>query len=758
MLNLLKSIICYLFIVFFASNVHANDVFVKQVEFVGNSRISAETLYAYLEVVPNVSYSKEHLNEAVKRLYDTGFFKDVRISMENNKLVVYLEENPLINKIAIEGNKRIEDKDLLPELSSKVNTVFSQLKLNNDIQRIAALYEKMGRYSVHISAKKIELDQNRINLVFEVDEGKGTNIRQIRFLGNNNFSDRTLSDVIISKEYRFYRFFSSADVYDPEKLEYDKELLRTYYQNRGYAEFKVLSATAELNLERNAFILTYVLDEGIEYQFGELSVENQINDKNTTNFEEILGLGKGKRFSKKIVDEITDKLTNSLGSLGYPFIEIEPMLKPNKDTAIVDVKFFIKPSYKVYINKINIQKNTRTLDKVIRREMRIDEGDPYNINRIQRSKQRIENLGFFNKVDFKNKRTSSPDKVDIDVEVEEKSTGSINFAGGYNTVLGPIGQISLTENNFLGKGQQVQLGTTIAKKENGVNFSFTEPYLFDYNLSAGFDIFSTKRDFRSQSSFKSTNTGVVLRSGYEISERLSHGVRYMIKKETVSDVSPMASIYVRDEAGDRVQSSIGHTITYDALDSRITPTDGYLLKLDQDLAGVGGQTRFISTRGTAAFYKPIWEKDVVFKAVAKAGHIQGFGGKDVRLNDNFFLGPDYIRGFDIAGIGARDKKTRDALGGKRYATATTEIILPLGLPSEIGLRAAIFHDIGTLYNVDMKRTNTQINDSSAFRASAGISLIWNSPLGAINVHYGIPYMKQEFDDVRRFYIDFGTNF
>jgi outer membrane protein insertion porin family len=748
-----------LLIILFGFVAYAAEPKIKHIRYEGNHRISKETIFAYLDVIQGDVATNEKIDSSIKHLFETGFFSDVRISQENDTLVVNVVENPLINKIGFDGNKRIEDADLMREITMKANSVFSPYKLQADLNRITALYQKMGRYSAAIEPKIIQLDQNRINLVYEINEGREAVIRKINFAGNKLFSDSDLAEAIASKEYRFYRFFSSADVYDPDKLEYDKEMLRRFYMNKGYADFKVTAATAELSLNRDGFLITFVLHEGDEYNFGPFTIESQIKGFDADVLNNLVKIKEGNRFNRSIIDDSVDTITNYLGDHGYPFVEIEPKVTTDPAEKIAKVTFIIKESYRVYIRKINIKNNTRTLDKVIRREFRIAEGDPYNITKIQRSKQRIENLNYFSKLELKNKKTEEPDKMDIDVEVEETSTGSINFAGGYNTSTGVLGQVTLSENNFLGKGQQVQVGTTIAQKERSAMFSFTEPYFMDRELSAGFDIFANNRDFESISSFKSKTLGFALRAGYEISEHLSHGTRYSLKRETVSDVSKDASIYIKDQQGSHIVSLIGHTLAYDKLDSKINTTEGYLLKLEQDLAGIGGQARYFSSRAVVAGFYPLYKRDLIFKAVGRAGHITGYAGSKVKLNDRFYIGPDYIRGFDIAGIGPRAKDgNKEALGGDIYYTATTEIIFPLGLPNEVGLKASLFHDIGTVYGIDERLNKDNIYNTKTFRASVGASLIWKSPLGTISLNYGVPYRREKFDNVKRFHVDFGTNF
>lgn len=730
---------------------------ITSISYSGNERITNPTIYAYLELDKGDVYTHEKADESIKALFKTGFFSDIKISFNNGVLAVKVVENPLISKIAFDGNKRLEDKDLLEELSMQPNTVFSYSKMQNDIKRISSLYQKDGRYTVKIDQKIVKLDQNRIHLIYEIDEGHEAKIQKINFSGNHEFSDSELSQIIISREERWYRFFTSADIYNHDKLEYDKELLRRYYQNRGFADFKITSATSEISPTRDAFLLTYIIDEGKVFNFGNISIQNDVKAIDNSALLPLLVAKEGKKFSKEKLDESVDELTQHLGNNGYPFVEIITDVKTNKDTLTADVVFHIKESYKIYINKINIKNNTRTLDKVIRREFRIAEGDPYNISKIQRSKQRIENLGFFNKLEFKNKKTNASDRMDIDVEIQEASTGSLNFAAGYNTTSGALGTVSLSENNFLGTGQHVVLGVTQAQKESSYTFSFTEPYFDDKDLSLGLDLFSSKKDYEKQSSFNSRAIGMVLRAGYDITEHLSHGSRYALKKEKIYDVSLTASPFVRAQEGTTTVSMIGHTLTYDKLDSRIEPSEGYILKLNQDVAGLGGQTRYLSHDGTAALFVPLYKKDYILKFVGRAGHIMGIAGKDVRVNDRFFIGPEYVRGFDVAGIGPRDKQTFDALGGNSYYAGTTEFIFPVGLPNEVGLKGAVFHDFGSLFNID-EADKSKIFNSKSIRASFGTGVIWKSPMGAMSFHYAIPYAKEKFDDERRFYLTFGTKF
>jgi outer membrane protein insertion porin family len=730
---------------------------VSNIAIKGIERVSKETVFAYLEVTKGEVLDQSKIDESIKSLYKTGFFADVKLDFNAGVLEVLVVENPMINKVAFDGNKRVDDKDILEELSMKPHSIFSLSKMQNDIGRILNIYQSKGRYAAKVEPKLIKLDQNRVNLVYEVEEGPQAVIKKIIFAGNENFAQSELQEIIPSKESRWYRFFSSSDVFDANKQKVDNEFIKHFYQTHGFADFKLTSSISELSPTKDAFLLTYILSEGEIYTYGNVLVENNIKNFNTEELTKLITLKEGELSNIEHIEENIDNLTNYLGNHGFPFVEVEHVLKANPQTRTVEIKFVVKESYKVYLRKINIKNNTRTLDKVVRREFRIAEGDPYNISKIQRSKQRIENLGFFNKVEFKNKRTEQEDKIDIDVDVEETSTGTINLAGGYDTTRGVLASVTLSEENFLGKGQQAQLGITTAQRERGINFAFTEPYFMDRELSAGIEIFATKTNMRKISSFNSKNVGAIFSLGYKLTEYLSHGLRYSIKKERIADVESTASIYVKTQEGSKVVSLVGHTLAYDRLDSIIDPTNGYIVKFSQDLAGLGGNTRYLSNEVTASYFKPVYKKEWIFKLRGKAGYKLGYGGKKVELIDRFYLGPDEVRGFDIAGIGPRDKKTGDALGGNTFYVGTAELYFPLGLPNELGVKGSVFTDFGALWGVQAADP-TKIHDKHALRASYGASVHWKSPMGGIAFHYGIPFRKEKFDDIRKFYFSYSTKF
>lgn len=754
----------------------ANAGIIKIIEINGNHRISKATIDNYLGINVGDNFSQQIADQAVKNLFSTGFFADVQISEQVSKLVVNVEENPQISQIAFEGNKHINDSSILKEILMKERSIFSNSKLQSDIKRIRSLYQRHGRYSIKIEPKLIKLDQNRVNLVYEIDEGVVAKIKKIQFFGNNQFPSSNLKSVLLSQEQKWYSFFSSTDVFDQDKMQIDKEMLKNFYYNEGYADFEIISSAAELSTNKDAFLISFTINEGQIYKFSGFDIESKIPNINTDELKTLVQFKQDKLFNLEMIKNTIDRMTDYLGNKGYAFVDVDYDLQKDPENKTINVKFTINETYKIYINQINIKNNTRTLDKVIRREFQIAEGDPYNISKVSRSHQKIRNLGFFESVNFKNLKTAEPDKVDIEVEVKEKSTGSINFGLGYDTVNGVFGQLGMRENNFLGKGQTVSLDLMKSERESNISFSFTEPYYMDKNFSLGFDIFKfhkpkskknvpsySKDNFsisgNNENSFNLDRLGFGLRGGYSLTDYTYHEVRYSLTKKNISDMNPDASIYLKEQIGKSITSLVGHTLTYDKLDSRQNPTEGYFLSLSQDLAGVGGDTYYFDNRVTTAAYYPVYKRDVIFNVTGKAGLIKGWNGRKVKISDSFFMGGNQISGFEPDGIGPRDSKTKDSLGGTKFYTITTELFFPLGLSTEYGIKGIAFHHLGSLFDpdVDIKSTDVIHNDKS-LRCSYGLGIIWHSPLGVIRLDYAIPYKKQKYDEKRNFRFSVGTNF
>lgn len=741
---------------------NSNSQAIKEIIIHGNERIPEDTIKAYLNINTFTSYSEKDLDQSLKNLFATGFFSDIKINLENQKLSIHLIENPMINQIAFEGNKIIRDEGLRKVLALSTRSIYSLFKLQNDIKSLISLYQKQGMYSVKIEPKIIKKSQNRIDLVYEIKEGNKAKIRKIIFAGNNEYDENTLKKIISSKESSFYRIFSSSDIYDPDRILYDQELLKQHYMQKGYADFKITSFTSELSAKHDAFILTFIINEGQIYKFGKISVDSTIKNLDTNYLMSMVVAKELQLFDSQNIDASIDKMTEYLGTKGYAFAEIDYEIKKDPITLTADIKFRIDEGHKIYVNKININNNIRTLDKVIRREFRIDEGDPYNSSKIYRSKQRITNLGYFSSVEFKNSKTDYPDMVDIEVYVKEQPTGDLRFGIGYNTAEGPLSSITVNENNFLGKGQNIELIYERAKRSSDISFSFTEPYFLDRNIAAGFDVFKSSNDKRKESSYTIDSRGFVFRTAYNINEYLSHGIRYSLKKERVSDVADDAEFLIKQQSGSQLISTIGQTFAYNKLDNIIIPSKGYSFEFNQDFAGLGGNAKYLKHKITASFYYPIYKEDVILSIIARAGHILSTNNKKpLKLSDQFFVGEELIRGFDVSGIGPRDKKQGNALGGRTYYSTSAEVSFPLGLPEEIGIRGAVFIDCASLFDIALSKQMKEqipIDDVKSLRASYGFGIIWRSPIGNIRIDYGKPLKKESFDKLSQIRLSLGSLF
>jgi len=734
-------------------DVVSGDV-VQGIRVEGNQRIEAPTIRSYMVVEIGEPFDPAKLDQSLKNLYATGLFDDVALRREGDELVVTVVENPIINRIAFEGNRRLDDEVLSNEVQLRPRVVYTRSRVQNAVSRILELYRRNGRFAATVEPKVIELDQNRVDLVFEINEGPLTDVSRIVFIGNEAFDDSALRDVIQTREAAWYRFLTSDDTYDPDRLAFDQELLRRFYLARGYADFNVGSAIAELTPDGRNFVITFTVDEGDRYDFGTIDLESRLPDLEPEQLRELITTEAGEVYDADQVEESIVALSEEIGELGYAFVEVEPVPTKHPDERVIDLTYVINEGSRVYIERIDIVGNLRTLDEVIRREFRVDEGDAFNTALLRRSRQRIENLGYFEQVELNTQPGSSPDKTRIEVEVSERSTGELSFGAGFSTSDGPLGDIRLTERNLLGRGQSVRAEFTISARTQQIDFSFTEPYFLDRDLAAGFDLFRRRTDFQSEGSFDQKSLGGTLRASYPLTERWRHGLRFTVRQDEITDVDEDASRFIREEEGDNLTILVGQDLTYDVRDTRFLPSDGYLIRLEQDIAGLG-DTQFIRHEATGSYYYP-FTPNWVLNLAARGGYIFGYGGENVRLFDRFFLGGQTLRGFKFAGVGPRDITTDDALGGNLLFTTTAEQRFPLGLPEELRMFGRVFVDAGTLTELDVN--GPEIADSGSIRASAGIGLSWLSPLGPIAIDLSQAFLKEEEDETEFFRLSFGTRF
>ncbi len=727
---------------------------VEEVLVEGNERIEVETVRSYLSIVPGDPFNARDINDSLKRLFATGLFADVTIRMEGRALIIRVVENPIINRVAFEGNKRIDDDALEAETQLRPRVVYTRTRVQSDVQRLVEIYRRSGRFAVQIEPKVIQLSQNRVDLVFEIDEGPLTGVRRISFVGNNRFSDGDLRDEIQTRETAWWRILTSDDTYDPDRLTFDRELLRKYYLSKGYADFRVISAVAELTRDRKDFYVTFTIEEGERYQFGELSVSAKLRDLQAESLLPFVTTVSEEWYDADEVEETVQALTDAVGNLGYAFVDIRPRIKRNRKERLIDVSYEIKEGPRVYVQRIDIVGNVRTLDKVIRREFRLVEGDAFNTAKLRRSRQKIRNLGLFEKVEVKTEQGDQPDQSVLTVVLAEKSTGELSFGAGISSNDGFLGDVSIRERNLMGRGQDLRLGLTISARRQEIDLSFTEPYFLDRDIAAGFDVFRTTADFQDESSFDQRTIGTSLRSNYAIAEDLRHGVKYTLRQDTISRVDSSASRLIREQAGTFITSSVGHNLNYDKRDSRLKPTEGYSIKFGQEVAGLGGDVHYLKHTLNSGYYQPLLF-DWVGSVNVRQGHITGLG-ENVRINDRFFLGGSSLRGFEPGGVGPRDRITDDSLGGNVFYAATGEVTVPLNLTRDFDIDFAVFSDVGTLTNVD--DAGSEVQDVSDSRASVGVGLAYLSPFGPIRVDYAKAVLKQDFDQTENFRFSFGARF
>ncbi|MBS0271237.1 MAG: outer membrane protein assembly factor BamA [Proteobacteria bacterium] len=747
-----------------ATNLWAQE-HIRVIDVEGNKRVETPTIMSYIDIKPGHIASENKIEEILKNLFATGLFADVVIEQQGDRLVIKVVENKIINRIAFEGNDRLKDEIIQTEIGLRPREVYTAAKVQEAAQKIRDMYRLSGRYGAKVVPKIVEREQSRVDLIFEITEGKPTRINKIIFVGNNHFSTSRLESTILTKESHWYRFFSSDDTYDPDRLSYDKELLRRYYHQHGYADFKVDSVVAELDPDDQEFYITYTLTEGKRYALGDIKIVNKLPNLKLDNMNELVALQTGEWFDSKAIERSVDRLNMAIGEKGFAFVEIEPKLKRNPEALTVDIEFIIKEGRHVYINRIDITGNDRTDDDVIRREIRLAEGDPYNSVKLERSKQLIENLDFFKKVEVKREETAAPDKIDLKVEVEDKPTGSMQFSAGYSTTDGPLGSVTMNERNLMGKGYDLYASAMVSKRAMDFHTGVTDPYFLGKPLAGGLDVFHSSRKYptRGQDStgFRQMKTGSTASLGYDLAEFLGQSFSYTIRRDFIDDIRKNASPYLKAQRGKWIVSDVGHNLFYDKRNSSIDPTEGYYAGLADNLAGLGGDVRYFKNSIKAGTYYPIDEEQKwVIALKGSAGAMSGLG-KTTRVVDRFELGGDSFRGFTDSGIGPRDKITKDALGGLFYYKGTLELAVPLGLPPELGIRGNVFSDIGSVWHSGNKTRppNTIVSNNQKFRASAGIGATWRSPFGPIGVSYAIPYVRvKHVDRVEQFRVNFGTSF
>ncbi len=745
----------------------------------GNQRVENETILSYMQIGVGDEFDSERVDESIKVLFQTGLFRDVSIDRQGSSLVITVSENPLISVVNFEGNTEIDDDTLAKEVEVRERMIFTKARVASDNRRILALYQKQGFYNVSVVPKMIRLPENRINLVFEVNEGGKTHVRQINFEGNNSFSDGDLRDVIVTKKKNWLLFFIRNTTYDADRLQYDKELLRRYYLKNGFADVQIVDAQAEYSgSEDGGFILNFTIEEGPRYSVADVAVNIGDANLDADPLKRVVKTGVGDTYDASKVDKSVERLTLEASNQGFVFAKVEPKIERNAGASSLSITYDITEGPRTYVERIEIVGNDRTHDRVIRRELQLFEGDAYNRTLVERARRRLTALDYFTSVEFKEEQGSAPDKIILLVEVVEKSTGQVTFSVGYSSVETIVGQVGLSERNLFGRGLQAKINTSLSFKKQSIDLSVTEPYFMGKPISVGFDVFANASDNKDASSYKSEQIGGALRTGFRLDEFSSLGLKYTLAGRKVSGIDPLySSPAVIEEQGKTWKSAVSGTYTYDDLDNPQKPTSGLRAQLEVELAGLGGDAQFAAAEAHAWYFIPFWDEKVVLKLEGNAGHIQSLGN-DVPLQDLYFKGGDSFRGFARSGVGPvqiANDGSYDSIGGQTYAIGTVELNFPLGIPEEWGVEGALFSDFGTVFNTDqMSVANGGANcagnaavpyagpcsvfDKSNLRASVGAGIIWTSPFGPLRFSASYPVLKQKTDDTEMFQFSIGTRF
>ena len=734
----------------------------------GNDRIETGTILSYMLLQPGDSFDPDRIDRSLRTLYATGLFQDVSLTRDANTLVVRVVENPVVNTITFEGNHSVNDDTLRKELQLRPRAVFTPRMAQSDRQRLLGVYAAKGHYAATVDPQIVKLSQNRVNVIFRINEGRETYISHITFVGNHAFSESRLAEVISSRESRWWRFLSSSDEFNPQRVAYDRELLRRFYLKNGYADFDVTGAVSELSPDRRSFFLTFTMHEGERYRVGKITLKPQLPHLKAEGLEAFVKLKSGDWYDGDAVEQSTQALQAEVEGRGYPFVDVEPRIARHPDKHTVDLLFDIVQGQRSYVERIDISGNSRTKDKVIRREFQFAEGDAFNPAAMRRTKQRLEDLGYFNTVNITTQPGSASDRVIVNTGISEKATGELTLGGGFSTDAGVLGQVGLREKNLVGTGIDAGINGTLAQRESQVDLSVTDPYFLDRNLVAGADAYLIRNNNLDISNYEERRAGMSLRLGYQFNDHLSQSWNYSLVDRNVYNIQSGASLYVLDESGQSLLSQIGQTISLDYRDSRTDPHNGFIARLGTDFAGIGGDETYLRAKIDGTYYVPFgWltgDSDWVLAISAGTGYLDRMSGRE-RIIDRFFLGGDNLRGFQDGGAGPHSipnatYPSADSLGGDFIWTQSTEMRFPLPVSPDLGLSGRAFVDVGGLSGVRTSgNTSAQgIADTGAPRVGAGVGVSWKSPFGLINVDIADPVVKKTHDQTQVFRFGFGTRF
>ncbi|MEA2922074.1 MAG: outer membrane protein insertion porin family [Bradyrhizobium sp.] len=811
---------------------------VSSIQVEGNRRVEVETIRSYFRPGPGGHLGQAQIDDGLKALIETGLFQDVKISQAGGHLLVSVVENPVIGRVAFEGNKKVKDEQLSAEVQSKPRGTLSRPMVQSDAQRIAEIYRRSGRYDVRVNPEIIEQPNNRVDLVFTITEGSKTGVKSVEFIGNSAYSSYRLKDVIKTRESNLLSFLGGGDVYDPDRVEADRDLIRRFYLKNGFADVQVVAALTEYDPERKGFLVTFKIEEGQQYRVAAVNFQSSISTLDGNALRSYSRVNVGALYNAEALEKSVEEMQIEASRRGYAFAIVRPRGDRNFEAHTVSITFAIEEGPRTYIERINVRGNTRTRDYVIRREFDISEGDAYNRALVDRAERRLKNLDFFKSVKITTEPGSSSDRVVLVVDLEEKSTGDFSISGGYSTTDGALAEVSISERNFLGRGLFAKAAVTYGQYARGYSLSFVEPYLLDYRVALGLDLFQRQQLANSYISYGTSTLGFSPRLGFALREDLSLQLRYSIYQQKLtlpnnldncnntqfladgvtpnpaynpspafiaSGMGPAspnntsalgcyadgeASLPVRKElaGGQTLTSSVGYSLNYNTLDNNKNPTDGLLIDFKQDFAGLGGDVSYLKSAVDGKYYAPL-VSDIVGLIHVQAGMLNKVGNTELRMLDQFQMGPNLVRGFAPNGIGPRDINpygTMDALGGTKYWGASAELQMPFWfLPKEVGLKGSVYADAGGLYDYKgptswsftnevnlpgcVRSTITPVattgtctglvyDNGNVVRSSVGVGLIWASPFGPLRFDYAVPLTKGQFDRVQQFKFGGGTSF
>jgi outer membrane protein insertion porin family len=730
----------------------------RNIEVQGNRRVDADTVRSYfLQAAPDGRFDAAALDAALKALVATGLFDKVTIDRAGERVIVHLSEAPVLGKVAFEGNKKLKDAELNAVIESKARGTLQRAVVQADVGRIMEAYRHAGRDDVGVVPEIIDRGNDRVDLVYVVTEGAKTTVRQIDFVGNRAFGKRQLAAVIKTSATNMLSFLLGGDVYDPDRVAEDRELLRLYYRGKGYADASVPSAKAEYDPASKGFTLTFSIDEGELYHFGGIDVVCNVPGVDPEKLRRVLTVRSDAVFDGNLLDKNKDDLAVELAKLGYPFAQVQPRTTRDPDARRIGVSYVIDEGKRSYVERIEIHGNTRTRGYVIRREFDIAEGDAYNKTLIDRAERRLKNLNYFKSVKITTKPGSASDRVILDVEVVEQSTGEFNISGGYSTTDGWLGEVKLGDSNFLGSGVALKSSVSYGQYAQGIDLSASEPYFLGTRVSAGIDLYDRQSEASSYQSYGTNVYGATLQLGTPLTEQIGVQYRYSLYNQDVTldpaslAAAPSVPIQQAALAGPQWVSSIGDTITYSTLDNNKNPTSGIKSQLSQDLAGLGGDVKFLRTTEDVRYYQAL-DSDLTGMVRAQGGYITGWGGQQVPLINSFFGGPTMVRGFAPNGFGPRDLtpgSTMDNVGGSMYWATTAELQSSIpGVPNEYGLKASAFVDAGSVFSFPGSTQSLQVANANILRSSVGVGLTWASPFGPLSVSYAVPLSKAAYDVVQ----------